>query len=268
VAASHTRRNLRAIAPLVALTAVFAAVAPSAAAKSPELTAAGAQSGHPGATWSLPGGVSSEFYEVASDPQTGTFGYFLQRNLLRFGSLDRQQKCVIDDGPPLSPGVYYIHVGGHDNAPGQPLIEFSQARRVVILAGGGTFSCTSGAGGGGGGGGTTVKDSDKPSCALRFARRQDIDKLHVRARMNEAGNLTATAVVIVGKRPMAFKFSSRTVKQNQFARLPLKLAKSKDLRAVKRALRRGKRLKVKALVTARDKAGNEQERRVTIRLRP
>jgi len=67
---------------------------------------------------------------------------------------------------------------------------------------------------------------------------------------------------------MAFKFSSRTVKQNQFARLPLKLAKSKDLRAVKRALRRGKRLKVKALVTARDKAGNEQERRVTIRLRP
>jgi hypothetical protein len=267
VAASHTGRNLRAVAPLVALTALFAVLAPAAAAKSPALQAAGAQNGHPGATWSLPGGVTSEFYEVASDPQTGTFGYFLQRNLLRFGSLDRQQKCIIDDGPPLSPGVYYIHIGGHDNAPGQPLIEFSETRRVVILAGGGTFSCASGAGSGGGGGGT-VKDSDKPSCTLRFARRQDIDKLNVRARMNEAGNLTATAVVIVGKRPMAFKFSSRTVKQNQFARLPLKLAKSKDLRAVKRALRRGKRLKVKALVTARDKAGNEQERRVTIRLRP
>jgi hypothetical protein len=271
VASSHTGRNLRAVAPLVALvglTAMFAVVAAPAAAKSPALQAAGSQNGHPGAIWSLPAGVTSEFYEVASDPQTGTFGYFLQRNLLRFGSLDRQQKCVIDDGPALSPGVYYIHVGGHDNAPGQPLIEFSETRRVVILAGGGTFSCTSGSGGGGGGGGTTVKDSDKPSCVLRFARRQDIDKLNVRARMNEAGLLTATGVVVVGKKPMAFKFSSRTVKQNQFARLPLKLAKSKDLRAVKRALRRGKRLKVGVLVTARDKAGNEQERRIKIRLRP
>ena len=86
--------------------------------------------------------------------------------------------------------------------------------------------------------------------------------------MNEAGMLSATAVVVVGKKPMAFKFSFRTVRQNQFARLPLKLAKPKNLSAVKRALRRGKRLKVGVLVTARDRAGNEQERRIKIRLRP
>jgi hypothetical protein len=271
MASALTGRNRRALARLtgfVAAAGMLAALAVPAAAAPPEIGAAGAQNGHPGTHWSLPDGVQSEFYEVASDPAKGTFGYFLQRNLLRFGTLDSDQKCVVDDGPPLSAGVYYIHIAGHDRAPGKPQIEFSETRRVVILAGGGTFSCANGGGGGGGGGGGTVKDSDKPSCALRFARRQDVDKLHVRARMNEAGLLTATAVVVVGKRPMSFKFSSRTVKQNQFARLPLKLAKRKDLRAVKRALRRGKRMKVKALVTARDRAGNEQDRRVTIRLRP
>jgi hypothetical protein len=245
---------------------MLAALAAPAAAAPPEIGTAGAQNGHPGADWSLPAGVQSEFYEVASDPAESTFGHFLQRNLLRFGTLDTDQECVVDDGPPLSPGVYYIHVAGHDRAPDAPQIEFSATKRVVVLASGGGFGCSAGGGGGGGGGGA-VTDRDKPSCSLRFARRQDIDKLHVRARMNEAGILSATAVVVVGGKPVAFKLSSRTVKQNQFARLPLKLAR-KQLRTVKRALRRGKRLRVRVLVTSRDRAGNEQERHVSIRLRP
>jgi hypothetical protein len=269
-------RNRRAIAPLVALvalTVVSGVIAAPAAAKPPVLGTVGVKDGHAGAKWSLPAGVQPEFYEVASDSATGTFGYFLQRNLLRFGTLDSGQTCVVDDGPPLSPGVYYIHVAGHDRDPAAPAIEFSVIKRIVVLAGGGgTFSCSGSGGGGDGGGGGggeggTVKDADKPSCSLRFARRQDVDKLHVRARMNEAGMVSATAVVVVGRSPIAFKLSFRTVKQNRFARLPLKLAR-KHLRAVKRALRRGKRLRAKVLVTARDKAGNEQERRVTIRLRP
>jgi hypothetical protein len=271
VAEALTGRNRRAIAPVIALAAaavVLAMLTAPAAAKPPVLGTVGANKGFAGAAWSLPSGVQPEFYEVASDTATGTFGYFLQRNLLRFGTLDPGQTCVVDDGPPLSPGVYYIHVAGHDRDPAAPQIEFSATKRIVILASGGTFACSGSGGGGGGGGGGTVKDADKPSCSLRFARRQDVDKLHVRGRMNEAGMLSATAVVVVGKKPMAFKLSSRTVKTNQFARLPLKLAKKRDLRAVKRALRRGKRLKVRALVTARDRAGNEQERRVTIRLRP
>ena len=272
IASALTGRNNRSLTTagvFVALAALLAVLASPARAQPPVIGTVGVQNGYAGAKWSLPAGVQSEFYEVASDSATGTFGYFLQRNLLRFGTLDRGQTCVVDDGPPLTPGVYYIHVAGHDRDPGAPTIEFSATKRVVVLAGGGTFTCSgSGGGGGGDGGGGTVKDADKPSCALRFERRQDIDKLHVRARMNEAGQLSATAVVVVGGKPMAFKFSSRTAKQNRFARLPLKLARKKDLRAVKRALRRGKRLRAKVLVSARDRAGNEQERRVTIRLRP
>jgi hypothetical protein len=259
----------RALSPfgaLVALGVLLAVLAPAAAAAPPVIGTVGASSGHPGAAWSLPSGVTSEFYEVASDPATGTFGYFQQRNLLRFGTVNQDQKCVIDDGPALGPGVYYIHVAGHDKAPGNPSVEFSATKRIVVLASGNAFSCSGNGGGGGGGGGGTVKDSDKPSCSLRFAHRQRIGKLNVRARMNEAGLLSATAVVAIGKKPVAFKFSSRTVKQNKFARLPLKLA-AKDLRTVKRALRRGKRLIARVLVTARDKAGNEQSRRAVIRLK-
>jgi hypothetical protein len=167
--------------------------------------------------------------------------------------------------------VYYIHVAGHDTRPDQPQVEFSVTKRIVVVGDSGTFFCSAGGGGGGGGGGdggTVVADKDKPSCSLRFKRRQDVDKLYLRARMNEAGLLSASAVVVVGKKPMSFKLSSREVKQNRFTRLSLKMRKRKDLRALKRTLRRGKRLRVRVLVTARDKAGNEQNRRITILPRP
>jgi hypothetical protein len=274
MARSLAAGNLRATASVVALVAVATLLFPGrAAAAAPVIGTVGTDNGYAGATWSLPAGVQAEFYEVGSDPATSTFGNFLQRNLLRFGTLDGDQRCVIDDGPPLSQGVYYIHVAGHDTRPDQPQIEFSATKRIVVVGASSTFSCSAGGGGGSGGGGgedggTVVVDKDKPSCSLRFKRRQDIDRLHIRARMNEAGLLSASAVVVVGRKPMAFKLSSRTAKQNRFTRLSLKPRKRKDLRRLKRSLRRGKRLRVRVLVTARDKAGNERNRRVTILPRP
>lgn len=270
MARSLAAGNLRATASAVALLTVASLLfAGRADAAAPVIGSVGTHDGYAGAGWTLPEGVQAQFYEVGSDPATSTFGNFLQRNLLRFGTLAREQRCVIDDGPPLSKGVYYIHIAGHDTRPGQPQIEFSATKRIVVVDGEGTFFCTAeGGGGGGGDGGTVVVDKDKPSCSLRFKRRQDVDKLQIRARMNEAGLLSATAVVAVGRKPMAFKLSSREVKQNRFTRLSLKMRKRSDLRALKRALRRGKRLRVRVLVTARDKAGNEQNRRITILPRP
>jgi hypothetical protein len=143
---------------------------------------------------------------------------------------------------------------------------------VILADGAGNFSCPgagggAGGGGGGGGGGATVAAKDSPSCSLRFKRRQDVDRLHVRARANEAGTISASAVVRGASKRMSVKPVSRTVKQNKFTRLRLKLAR-KDRRTVKRALRRGKRVRTRVLVTARDRAGNQQKRRVTITLRP
>jgi hypothetical protein len=272
MARSLAAGNLRTTASVVVLVAFATLIfAGRASAAAPVIGSVGTHDGYAGAAWSLPTGVQAEFYEVASDPATSTFGNFLQRNLLRFGTLDRDQRCVIDDGPRLSKGVYYIHVAGHDTRPDQPQVEFSVTKRIVVVGDSGTFFCSAGGGGGGGGGGdggTVVADKDKPSCSLRFKRRQDVDKLYLRARMNEAGLLSASAVVVVGKKPMSFKLSSREVKQNRFTRLSLKMRKRKDLRALKRTLRRGKRLRVRVLVTARDKAGNEQNRRITILPRP
>ena len=271
MARSLAAGNLRATASVVALVAVASLLfAGRAAAAAPVIGTVGSHDGYAGAAWSLPSGVQAQFYEVASDPATSTFGNFLQRNLLRFGTVDRDQRCVIDDGPPLSNGVYYVHIAGHDTRPNQPQIEFSAIKRIVVVNNTGTFSCSAGGGGGGGGGdgGTVVVDKDKPSCSLRFKRRQDVDKLQIRARMNETGLLSASAVVVVGRKPMAFKLSSREAKQNRFTRLSLKMRKRTDLRNLKRALRRGKRLRVRVLVTARDKAGNEQNRRITILPRP
>jgi hypothetical protein len=268
-----TGRKRRAIARIgipVAALAALAVAAPHAAAKAPVIEAVGANKGFAAADWSLPPGVDAQFYEVGSDPTTSVFGYYLQRNLLRFGVLNGSDTCVIDDGPPLAKGVYYIHVGGHDTAPGAPQIEFSATRRIVIPAdGAGSFSCpgAGGSGGGGGGGGGAVADKDSPSCTLRYKRRQDVDRLFVRARANEDGKISASAVVRGTPKRLSFRRVSRAVKQNRFVKLRLKLAR-KDLRTVKRALRRGKRVRTNVLVTARDGAGNQQKRRVTISLRP
>jgi hypothetical protein len=63
-----------------------------------------------------------------------------------------------------------------------------------------------------------------------------------------------------------FKAVSRSAVANVSVKLPLKLAK-KQLKAVKRALKKGKRLKAKVTVTATDKAHNKKSQKATIRLK-
>ena len=267
---------------LVALVgATLVAGAPAAAAKPPLLESVGSNNGFAGAKWSLPAGVQSQFYEVASDPERSTFGNFLQRNLLRFGVVDRDQTCMIDDGPPLAPGVYYLQVAGHDTAPGAPQVELSAAKRFVVFPSGNVFSCpstgpgggsgggTGGGGTGGAGGGATVKDTDRPSCTVRYARRQRLKRLNVRARTNEPGTLNARAVVRVpgARKAIRFRTVSRQARQGRFTRLRLKLTRN-NRRAALRAVRSGKRLRARVVVTARDQAGNTQRQRATISLRP
>ena len=137
----------------------------------------------------------------------------------------------------------------------------SMAGTVVVTAAGGAPP-----GGGGGGGGTTTGDA-RPVSSLRSASRQDVDRLFVRASMNEAGTLTATATVKVpgaAAKLLRFKRARRDVAANTTVKLRLKLAK-KNLRAVKRALRT-RRLSAKVAVTATDSAGQTSVRRQTIRL--
>jgi plastocyanin len=125
-----------------------------------------------------------------------------------------------------------------------------------------------GGGGSGGGGGPGPIADTAPVSSLISPSKQDIDKLFVRASMNEAGTLAATGRVSVpggASELYRFKRASKTVAASQSVKLRLKLSK-KALKSAKRALRRGRKLRAKITLTARDATGHETLRRQTIRL--
>ena len=117
---------------------------------------------------------------------------------------------------------------------------------------------------------TAAPDKKKPSARAAGPAHQDIDKLFVRASMNEAGTVTATGSVNVpggAARVHRFKPATRTVAANLAVKLAPKLS-SKSLKAVKRALKRRKTVKAKITLTAKDRSGNTTVQRRTILLRP
>jgi hypothetical protein len=86
--------------------------------------------------------------------------------------------------------------------------------------------------------------------------------------MSEAGTLRASATVSVGGASKVYRFKtvSRPVGANVFTKLRLKLAKKK-LKAVKRALKKRKKLKAKITITAVDKSKNQRSQKASIRLK-
>jgi plastocyanin len=130
-------------------------------------------------------------------------------------------------------------------------------------------------GGGGGGGGTPGPGpapgpgaDTAPVSSLVGPAKQDVDKLFVRASMNEAGVLTATGTVSVAggaAKAYTLKRVSRAVTAGQTVKLRLKLRKQ-ALKAVKRALLRGRKVRAKITLTAKDATGKETRRKRTVRL--
>jgi plastocyanin len=125
-----------------------------------------------------------------------------------------------------------------------------------------------GGGGGGGGGGTPGPVDTAPVSSLVASSKQHVDKLFVRASMNEPGTLIASATVTVPGRAAKlyrFKTASKQVPANVPVKLPLKLSKNAS-RAVKAALRRRKKVTAKVTLTAKDTTGHQTVRKQTIRL--
>ena len=122
--------------------------------------------------------------------------------------------------------------------------------------------------GGGGTPGPGPADT-APVSSLIGPSKQAVDKLFVRASMNEAGTLTATgAITVAGSgaaKAYGLKRVSRTVTGSQSVKLRLKLAK-KALRSVKRALRHKRKVRAKVTLTAADTTGHQTIRKQTIRL--
>jgi hypothetical protein len=221
---------------------------------------------HPTLVWSLPPGVASEFVQTARSPRVDENGYF--PSVVSFSTLPATQ-TTFSDPFEYANGTYYTHVAGHDvkcrGAGTCPPIEFTEVMSFQVP----------GIGSGPGGPGTLPDtrggpgpDRVKPLQNLSFAPVQDIDKLFVRARMSEPGTLRAAATVSVGGASKVYRFKavSRPVAANVFTKLRLRLAK-KNLKAVKRALAKRKRLRAKITVTAVDKSGNKRAQKATVRLK-
>jgi plastocyanin len=158
------------------------------------------------------------------------------------------------------PGTYRFYCEAHGDVGG------------VGMSGVVTVNSLPPAGGGGGGGGPgptpgpTVDAA--PVSSLTSPSKQDVDKLFVRASMNEAGTLAATGTVSVPRgaaKTYRFKRASKTVSANQTIKLRLKLSR-KALKTVRRALRHRGKLSAKITLTARDLTGRETTRKQTIRL--
>jgi subtilisin len=105
---------------------------------------------------------------------------------------------------------------------------------------------------------------------LRIARRQDVDHLIVVARLAEAGTVRARARLRVAGGAARLILSRRAAAQaapNQTLRLRLRLRPA-GLHRVKRALRRGLRVRARVTMTVSDSAGNARTKTRRVRLRP
>lgn len=127
------------------------------------------------------------------------------------------------------------------------------------------------AGGHAAGGHAEHSEETSESGRVMFAlSRQDVDRLFVYATLHEAGRMIVKASVRLRRgasRLYRFKKVSRKLPLHEAKRIRLKLSR-RSLRAVKRALRDGQRLKVKVTATADYTSGKRTRNRSRISLRP
>jgi subtilisin family serine protease len=105
--------------------------------------------------------------------------------------------------------------------------------------------------------------------ALLIARRQQVDKLRAVVRLAEPGTATARARVRLragAARLIASRRATVQAKANRTYRLRLALPRGAVAR-IKRALRRGVRVRARVTVTVNDSAGNSRTKQRRVRLR-
>jgi hypothetical protein len=258
------------------------------AATPPILASVGHASRHLAAVWTKEATTDSDIVEAAGSSATYyPGGPFLATNLALFEYVNSPDDTSYVSTDKLAPGAYWVHVSSVPTLDSVKcptgaeiacrIDEFSPAEEVTIPP----YPASGDGGKGGSSGGWTgsKQPTSKPKPAavdkstafatLNVTLTQDVDKLFVLASMAEAGTLTARGTIRVPRRSRVYKFktASATAVPNVSVRLKLKLRK-KALKAVKKALKRHRRLKAKVTITARDKAGNSKTAKRTVSLKP
>jgi hypothetical protein len=243
----------------------------TAEARPPVLTSVGQDTGRITATWSLPDQVQSRFIEISTTPTVVgpgqlNAGYFTPQGNVKSFAAFHGSETSFKDQLTMPPGTYYVHVAGEDfschfsSCPGR---EFSEIM-AVSFSGPGV-----GSGGGGGGGGGGSSDKRSPAVTLSAGHLQRVGRLKVAVKIDEPGSVAATAKVNTSQGAASvyrFRSGAKKVKANVRATLRLKISKRK-LAALKRVLRKHKRLDTSVTVTARDRAGNASVQKLKIRVK-
>jgi hypothetical protein len=234
------------------------------------------------ASWTLPDrplDVLTGFLEFASDPDTDADGFFTDPDTIAY--LFDSYDTTFDSTPDrLPPGTYYVHVSGYDNRTcDQPTgycrdVFSTPPVKLVVPPDPVPPSSPPPAASGPAPAAATLApkvaaDTATAFAALKVPSRQRASTITIHARLAEAGTITAGGVVSVPKQSKVFRFKPATARvvANVTARLHLNLP-AKALKAVKKALRRGKKLKAKINITATDEAGNRKTERRTVSLKP
>jgi hypothetical protein len=128
-----------------------------------------------------------------------------------------------------------------------------------------------GAGAAGDGGGNDAQPDTKAArVTITSGKKQDVDKLAITFKLDENATVEAGATVNVpggASKVYSFKKVRKDIAAGKTVKIRLKMAK-KNLKKVKRALRRGKKLTAKVKITATDVDGNNSTKRSSIKLKP
>ena len=172
----------------------------------------------------------------------------------------------------LPPGLYFIHVATIPtstldlclNVINGCAYEFSNLGSLRVPSASSSASSSSATPSGGAAGADKVVSLG----AITASKSQDVDKLSITLNAGEAVKVKLSGSVSVSGASKVYRF--KTVNKSVGAgktKLSLKLAK-KAKRAVKKGLRRKKRLKAKLTLVVTDNAGNAQTKKYTVRLKP
>ena len=217
--------------------------------------------------WTLPAGVESWELEVGTSPSLDSIGYF--NDSVAYTELNRDQTS--ETLGPLPPGTYYVHIISTPSFDdclidvNDPLcfLDFSNIRSVTVPAP------------------STPQPPQPPPPAPALAAdkvvslgaitassSQDVDKLSITLNAGESVKIKLSGSVNVPGASKVFRF--KTVNKSVGAgktKLSLKLG-GKAKKAVRKALKRKKRLKAKLTLVVTDNAGNAQTKKYSVRLKP
>jgi hypothetical protein len=265
------------------LAAVAVLVPAGASATAPVLQSVTVVAGQATVKWSLPACVEARLVETATpDASTGLFGYFIPNNVYSFDVPRNVEDTALNVEDPLTgsfgKGTYYAHVGGVDRShpPPNP-IEFSNLVQFNVDSfgygvgrgiAGSTVPCPHPAAGTVSGGKGPVTTA-APFGTLSYARVQSIGKLFVTVHTTAKVRLKASGTVSLPGAAKVYRFKRVTRKVGAAATVKLRLRLSKkNLKAVRRALKRKRGAKARITVTATDGAGAAKSQRATIKLKP